>query len=169
MGEVVTSARAIDEQTMRELYEYNINFVDEDFGPTSKKRKAEAPQNWAGSTVRLMLQLMFNTAMLVLLRFEEVLRITWNDVEFQYYHPRRLRRVRLMLPFRKTHQYGGIVPFYLYENPSRPWMCPVRLWAAWWTRCRELNVNMNGYMFRKKIGRDGISISPHDAMVGSSY
>jgi len=71
-GEVVTSARAIDEQTMKDLHEYNTNFVDEDFGPASKKRKAEAPQNWAGSTTRIMLQLMFITAMLVLLRFEEV-------------------------------------------------------------------------------------------------
>lgn len=159
---------------MKELHEYNTNFVDEDFGPTSKKRKAEAPQNWAGSATRIMLQLMFITAMLVLLRFEEVLRITWNDVQFQHdeHHPRRLRRVRLMLPFRKTHQYGGasvrsfrnlkfltpahptlgILPFYLYENSEKHWMCPVRAWAAWWQQCRKLNLDMNGYVFRKKMG-----------------
>ncbi|KAG1896031.1 uncharacterized protein F5891DRAFT_1130407 [Suillus fuscotomentosus] len=131
-GEVVTSACAMDEQTMRELYEYNINFIDEDF-------------------VRLMLQLMFVTAMLLLLQFEEVLHITWSDVQFEYYQPRQ-RRIRLMLPFRKTHQYGGIVPFFLYENPNKPWMCPVRAWAAWWHHCRHLGLNMNGYVFRKKNG-----------------
>lgn len=98
---------------MKELHKYNTNFVDEDFGPTSKKRKAEAPQSWAGSTTRIMLQLMFITAMLVLLRFEEVLRITWSDVQFQYHHPRH--RVRLMLPFRKTHQYGGAATRF-FEN-----------------------------------------------------
>ncbi|KAG0694256.1 hypothetical protein DFH29DRAFT_985313 [Suillus ampliporus] len=152
-----------------ELYEHNINFIDNDLGPTSKKRKAQAPQNWAGSTTRLMLQLMFNTAMLVLLRFEEVLRITWNDVQFEHCQPQHVRRVRLMLPFRKTHQYGGIVPFYLYENREKPWMCPVRLWAAWWWCCRELNIDMNGYMFRKKMGRDGVSASPHDAMTADSF
>jgi hypothetical protein len=180
-GEVVTSARAMDEQTMKELYEYNINFANEDLGPTSNKRKAEAPQSWAGSTVRLMLQLMFVTAMLLLLRFEEVLRITWSDVQFEYYQPRQ-RRIRLMLPFRKTHQYGGqfrrkfpaffsdspnagIVPFFLYENPNKPWMCPVRAWAAWWYHCRCLGLDMNGYVFRKKMGRDGVSANPHDGMV----
>ncbi|KAG1873454.1 hypothetical protein C8R48DRAFT_455825 [Suillus tomentosus] len=167
-GEVVTSARAMDEQTMRELYEYNINFIDEDFGPTSNKRKIEAPQSWAGSTVRLMLQLMFVTAMLLLLRFEEVLRITWSDVQFEYYQPRR-RRIRLMLPFRKTHQYGGIVPFFLYENPDKPWMCPVRAWAAWWHHCRRLGLNMNGYVFRKKMGRDGVSANAHDGMTADSF
>lgn len=47
-------------------------------------------------------------------------------------------------------------------------MCPVRAWAAWWQQCQELNLDMNGYVFRKKMGRDGISTSPHDAMVSSS-
>lgn len=180
-GEVVTSARAMDEQTMKELYEYNVNFTNEDFGPTSNKWKAKAPQSWAGSTVRLMLQLMFITAMLLLLRFEEVLRITWSDVRFEYYQPRR-RRIRLMLPFHKTHQYGGqfriisavliydspnagIVPFFLYQNPEKPWMCPVHAWAAWWHHCRYLGLDMNGYVFRKKMGRDGVSVNPHDGMV----
>ncbi|KAG1871447.1 hypothetical protein F4604DRAFT_2014217 [Suillus subluteus] len=167
-GEVVTSARAMDEQTMKELYEYNVNFANEDFGPTLNKRKAEAPQNWAGSSVRLMLQLMFVTAMLLLLRFEEVLRITWSDVRFEYYQPRR-RRIRLMLPFCKTHQYGGIVPFFLYENPEKPWMCPVRAWAAWWHHCRYLGLDMNGYVFRKKMGQDGVSANPHDGMTADSF
>jgi hypothetical protein len=88
-GEVVTSACAMDKQTMKELYEYNVNFTNEDFGPTSNKQKAEAPQSWAGSSVRLMLQLMFVTTMLLLLWFEEVLHITWSDVQFEYYQPWR--------------------------------------------------------------------------------
>ncbi|KAG1885269.1 hypothetical protein F4604DRAFT_1676642 [Suillus subluteus] len=96
-----------------------------------------------------MLQLMFITAMLLLLRFEEVLCITWSDVQFEYYQPRR-RRIRLMLPFRKTHQYGGIVPFFLYENPEKPWMCPVRAWAAWWHHY-------------------GVSANPHDGMTADSF
>jgi integrase len=174
----------MDEQTVKELYQFNVNFISDDFGPMSKKRKAESPQSWAGSTVRLMLQLMFITAMLLLLRFDEVLRITWSDIHFEHYQPRR-RRIRLMLPFRKTHQYGGkpttgnevplltcsiagIVPFYLYENPDKPWMCPVRAWAAWWYHSRQLGLNMNGYVFRKKMGRNSVSASPHDAMVSHS-
>jgi len=76
----------MDEQTVKELYQFNVNFVSDDFGPMSKKRKVESPQSWAGSTVRLMLQLMFITAMLLLLRFDEVLRITWSDVHFEHYH-----------------------------------------------------------------------------------
>jgi hypothetical protein len=45
---------------------------------------------------------------------------------------------------------AGIVPFFLYENPEKPWMCPVRAWAAWWHHCRYLGLDMNGYVFRKK-------------------
>ncbi|KAG1758411.1 hypothetical protein EDD22DRAFT_850028 [Suillus occidentalis] len=86
-GEVVMSACAMDEQTMKELYEYNVNFTNEDLGPTPNKQKAEAPQSWAGSTVRLMLQLMFVTVMLLLLWFEEILCIMWSDVQFKYYQP----------------------------------------------------------------------------------
>jgi hypothetical protein len=44
-------------------------------------------------------------------------------------------------------------------------MCPVRAWAAWWHHCRYLGLDMNGYVFRKKMGRDGVSANPHDGMV----
>jgi integrase len=99
-----------------------------EYGPTSRKRKAENPSEWAGFSLRMMLYLLYLLSMLCLLRYDEALRITWADVTFQVqdllienhwldvtpelftkqvnYRPAHFR-VKLELPFRKTHQYGG--------------------------------------------------------------
>ncbi|KAJ7825671.1 hypothetical protein B0H14DRAFT_2820105, partial [Mycena olivaceomarginata] len=100
-GEVVTSARAMDEPTMKKLWTYNTGFPVESstsYGSTSK-------------SVSKNIQ-----------KIGPALRITWQDVTFDM--ETGVLRIRLDLPFRKTHQNGGITPFYLYANPDRPWMCP---------------------------------------------
>jgi hypothetical protein len=78
-----------------------------------------------------MLYLLYLVSFLCLLRFDEALRITWPDVTFQVKDPMLKDhwidttpdllpqpeggsnatnfRVRLMLPFRKTHQHGGML------------------------------------------------------------
>ncbi|KAJ6622750.1 hypothetical protein B0H10DRAFT_2174975 [Mycena sp. CBHHK59/15] len=143
-GEVVTSARAMDEPTMK-------NFESSSsYGSTSKKRRHEHPEDWAGHSVRMMLQLLYIVSMLCLLRYDEALRITWQDVQLEQLEHGVLR-VRLDLPFRKTHQNGGITPFYLYANPDKPWMLP------------------SGFIFRKKVGRNGWSIIPSEGMSTDSF
>jgi hypothetical protein len=122
------SARAMDEPTLKRLWEFAWSTEQKEYGPTSRKRKAENPSEWAGFSLRMMLYLLYLLSMLCLLRYDEALRITWADVTFQVqdllienhwldvtpelftkqvnYRPAHFR-VKLELPFRKTHQYGG--------------------------------------------------------------
>jgi integrase len=98
----------MDEPTMKKLWTYNTGFPVESstsYGSTSKKRKQEHPEDWAGHSIRMMLQLLYIVSMLCLLRYDEALRITWQDVTFDM--ETGVLRIRLDLPFRKTHQNGG--------------------------------------------------------------
>lgn len=103
-GEQATSARAMDEDVLKQLYEYNTAFQDEE-GPSTRKRKAERPENWGGSSLRIMLIFIYLLAFLCLLRFDEVLRIQWDWITPESY--KGGMRLKLTLPFQKTHQYGG--------------------------------------------------------------
>jgi hypothetical protein len=91
---------------MKRLWEYNMTFPKDEYGPTSRKRKFEHPEDWGGSVIRIMLQLLFLVSMLCLLRYDEALHIMWGDVHFETLM-NGVQRVRLDLPFRKTHQNGG--------------------------------------------------------------
>jgi len=51
-----------------------------------------------------MLQCIYTIAFLCLLRFDEVLRIQLKDIEVV---DKLKGHIKLVLPFRKTHQYGG--------------------------------------------------------------
>jgi hypothetical protein len=76
----------MDEPTMKKLWTYNTQFPVENstnYGPTSKKRKQEHPEDWAGHSFRGMLQLLYIVSMLCLLRYDEALRITWQDVKLE--------------------------------------------------------------------------------------
>lgn len=129
-GEVVTSARAMNEMTMKALWQFVAGTEQEEAGPLSRKRKAEDPTEWTGLNIRRMLYLLYLVSMLCLLRYDEALHITWADVTFQVrdsatgpdehwldatpdlikkslsFKPEDFR-ILLNLPFRKTHQYGG--------------------------------------------------------------
>ncbi|KAG2152453.1 hypothetical protein BD769DRAFT_1624030 [Suillus cothurnatus] len=159
-GETVTSARAMDEPTLKGLWVFNCAAERNEHVRISRKRKAEHPEDWGGFLIRMMLYLLYLVSFLCLLRFDEALRITWHDVKFQVKDP-LLKvfnqgifkgsdfRVRLMLPFRKTASTWWYVP----------WMCPVRAFAVWWLLASQNNDHLDGYVFRKKVGSDGSSES----------
>lgn len=94
----------MDDDTLRQLYEFNISF-QEDEGPDSRKRKAKRPENWAGHSIRIMLTLIYILSFLCLLRFDEVLNIKWSWIKLEIYKGKN--RIKLSLPYRKTHQFGG--------------------------------------------------------------
>ena len=73
---------------------------------TSRKRKAEQPELWAGYRIRIMLHLIYVIATLCLLRHDEGLRIMWTDITLDASSTGR-KRITIRLPFRKTSQYGG--------------------------------------------------------------
>lgn len=71
---------------MIKLWAYNTQFSvksSTSYGSTSKKRKKEHPENWAGHSVRMMLQLLYIFSMLCLLRYDEALRTTWQNVKLE--------------------------------------------------------------------------------------
>lgn len=104
-GKVVTSARAMDHEMMHALWEFNSNF-SQSSERAPRKRKAEDSTDWAGYNVRQMLQALYIVSMLCLLRYNEALRIMWSDIELLKVRNKHV--VRLSLPFRKTHQNGGM-------------------------------------------------------------
>ncbi|KAJ8080118.1 hypothetical protein PM082_016946 [Marasmius tenuissimus] len=103
-----------------------------DLKPFEKQsREGSDPKAWGGPRLRRLLHLAFVLAFLCLLRVDEVLNIRMQDIQLlkdedgQYY-------IQLMLPFRKTNQFGKIKPFYLHEMPSDLMhLCPIRAFAEW--------------------------------------
>ncbi|KAG1863694.1 hypothetical protein F4604DRAFT_1882172 [Suillus subluteus] len=144
-GEAVTSAWAMDEATMKHLWDFLWATPHKEYGPTSCKRKAENPAEWVGFVICSMLLLLYLVSMICLLRYDEALRITWADITFQ------------------------IAPFYVYADEQHPWMCLVRTFAVWWMLARERYENLDGFIFRKKIGTDSISVNPTDGMISNAF
>jgi len=73
----------------------------------SRQRHLDNPEqgNWGGAKLRMMLQCIYTIAFLCLLRFDEVLQIELKNIDVV---DKFKGHIKLTLPFRKTHQYGGI-------------------------------------------------------------
>jgi hypothetical protein len=101
---------------LRRLYEKNKSvLIQHDLVRMRKFENVEDVQ-WGGGRLRLMLQCIYTIAFLCLLRFDEVLRIQLKDIEVI---DKEKGHIKLTLPFRKTHQYGGMSPFrYLRVQKS---------------------------------------------------
>lgn len=93
------------------LYHFNHlenNWKIRQVAPVQRQNGHDASQNedqihrWGGGRTRRLLQAAYTIAFLCLLRFDEVLKIQAQDIQF--ISP---TCVRLMLPFRKTDQFGG--------------------------------------------------------------
>lgn len=146
-----------------------------------KNMKAEA---WGGYVVRAFLQAIYITSMLCLLRSDEALTIRWGDIDFEPTEDGSIR-MKLQLPFRKTHQTGGtsryrdsllhlfdtctgVIPFYLYPNHGTPWLCPIRAWQVLWGLMEKKKLEYKGYVFRKKHGFNNFSRDEGDRMVSTN-
>lgn len=104
-GETVTSARAIDETTLKSLWRNNLSTPEVD--GNRKKRGEKDPTLWTGRNIRVMLWLLYIISFLCLLRYDEALHIMWSDVILTEVRT-GVYRLELRLAFRKTHQYGGM-------------------------------------------------------------
>jgi hypothetical protein len=102
-----------------------------------------------------------------LLRVDEVLKIEMHHIEFI-----SDTKIKLTLPFRKTHQFGckpgilhlqffflneygtGIKPFYLHmQAEDQAHLCPIRALAEW---IKVSNIN-KGYLLRKIWSGDRVA------------
>lgn len=114
---------------MKHFWDFAWATPRKEYGPMSHKWKAENPAEWAGFVIRMMLLLLYLVSMICLLHYDKALRITWADITFQVkdnviednwldtstdlflqdtttFRPADFC-VKLELPFRKMHQYGG--------------------------------------------------------------
>ncbi|KAF8128265.1 DNA breaking-rejoining enzyme [Boletus edulis] len=93
----------------------------------------------------LLLHSVYTLAFICLLRVDEVLNIQAHHIQHDCL-PGEQPRMVLTLPFRKTHQYGGIEPFVLYPlHEKEIHLCPVRAYAKW---VKHSGIN-SGYIFRR--------------------
>ncbi|KAH7904261.1 DNA breaking-rejoining enzyme [Hygrophoropsis aurantiaca] len=149
-GETAVSARAITPEILAELYHLNHqpeNWDIKEWQPGSRKQ-GEA-STWGGGRARRLLGAAYAISFMCLLRFDETLKIQHHDITFIGDNC-----IKLMLPFRKTAQYGCIEPFYLYVlDEHEAHICPVRALGDW-VRASKSNT---GYVFRKIMSGDRVS------------
>lgn len=107
----------ISQSDLRALYDYNNN-------PSRWLKEKE--HAWGGSTKRKALQAIYTIAFLCLLRADEVLKIKFEHITFG--EENHVAFMKLTLPFRKTHQFGGMDfltisffygQYYLYHHMCR--------------------------------------------------
>jgi hypothetical protein len=112
-----------------------------------------------------MLQCIYIISFLCLLRFDEVLKIQAHHLEVV---EEASGQIRLTLPFRKTHKFGGnlilpfkvdtndlleVKPFYFHHDPKERHMDPIHAILRWMELC-EIK---EGYIFRRFTVDDRIS------------
>jgi hypothetical protein len=103
-GEVPQSVRWITSDILEKLHAKNSSYEVQRLARIKQKDDLENSE-WAGARQRRMLQCIYSIAFLCLLRFDEVLRIQLKDIEVM---DKLKGQIKLTLPFRKTHQFGGI-------------------------------------------------------------
>ncbi|RPD70261.1 hypothetical protein L226DRAFT_547851 [Lentinus tigrinus ALCF2SS1-7] len=168
-GQTVTSARAIDERTIRAMWEFNEAFPQAvSHQQFSREWKADHPEYWGGHNTRVMIHCLNVIAFLCLLRYDEALHIQWHHITVEDLGNKTFT-MRIELPFRKTHQNGGCAPFVLYSNHNKPWMSAVKAFARWSDICKKLKIPREGYVFRKRVRFDDFSVKPDDAMTSEAF
>jgi hypothetical protein len=172
---------------MKKLYDFNHqpelwgtinkdgNFISP---PPLSKDHPNAWNGKGGARARRALQAMYTIAFICLLRSDEVLKINRTHIT---YLDDGTDGIILTLPFRKTHQGGGVLflslaftnliklsfllgikPFYLYPLPEEEaHLCPVRALSEW-VVASEIT---SGNMFRKFSSNDRPSSEEFSNMV----
>ncbi|EEB89550.1 hypothetical protein MPER_12335, partial [Moniliophthora perniciosa FA553] len=129
-GETPTSSRAITEEDIRLMYNVTRAPIQEVKSIPSKPRKDRNPSDWGGHRLFRQVHFIYVISFICLLRIDEALKIRANDIDISYDKHGIL--MTLTLPFRKTHQFGDIKPFYLREFPEElKHLCPVRAYMEW--------------------------------------
>ncbi|KAF9026372.1 hypothetical protein BDZ89DRAFT_952957 [Hymenopellis radicata] len=133
-GETATSARAITASTLQKLFLFNL-----------KAEKDGANDDWCGPSLRVCLHAIYTLATVCLLRIDEVLKIQAHDISWEH-DDANVPSLVLRLNFRKTHQFGGKVPFIIRLFPAfMIHLCPVRALVRWISRSGITS----GFLFRK--------------------
>ncbi|CAA7260796.1 unnamed protein product [Cyclocybe aegerita] len=142
----MTSLRT-QKEILEDLYDFNHHPENWDLKAYVPGSHSERPSlhQWGGPLACRALGAIYTVAFLCLLRSNEVLKICCKHVEFHK------DGMTLTLPFRKTHQDGGIEPFVLHAlHEEEAHLCPVRALAEW----IDASKITSGYIFRKIVMDD---------------
>ena len=99
------SSRAVNPELLKMLMDFNRlaeNWTIQRYAPSQRTGIGGDARKWGGRARRL-LHAIYLIAFWCLLRFDEVLKIQFHDLEV--ISP---SCIKLTLPFRKTHQFGGM-------------------------------------------------------------
>ncbi|KAJ7606583.1 hypothetical protein DFH06DRAFT_1019210, partial [Mycena polygramma] len=161
-GEATTSARAVTQDIIYHLYMHNITgnrLVRKQSYPPGE------PKKWDGPLARRMAFVAYLLMLTCLLRVDEVIKIQAHDLTLDHEHcgPEHDHcAVTLMLPFRKTHQFGDIKPFKMYLLPKyQAHLCVVRAYARYLIESKI----QRGYLFRNILAGDSIDINKNEPIV----
>ena len=153
---------------MKKIYDFNHQPNNWDLKPVEfyRKRKGKNVNTWGGGRAHRLLQAAYILSFLCLLRIDEVLKIEMHHIKFI-----SDTKIKLTLPFRKTHQFGGrlvifciasllskhdvgIKPFYLHmQAEDEAHLCPIRALAEW-VQVSRIN---KGYLFRRIWSGDRVA------------
>jgi hypothetical protein len=88
---------------LKRIYDFNHQPEYWNLKPVGfyRKGKGKNINNWGGGRARRLLHAAYVIAFLCLLRIDEVLKIEMHHIEFI-----SDTKIKLTLPFRKTHQFG---------------------------------------------------------------
>jgi hypothetical protein len=99
------SSRAVNPELLKALSDFNRMpqyWTIKSYAPQPRSGTGRDLQNWGGGRARRLLQAIYTLAFWCLLRFDEVLKIQFQDMEVI-----SSTCIKLTLPFRKTDQFGG--------------------------------------------------------------
>ncbi|KAI9341899.1 hypothetical protein BDR26DRAFT_290905 [Obelidium mucronatum] len=162
VGDISASVRSISAADMKKIHTYLTTDNSTRLQPTETRHPL-------GDAISAELYLAFLVAFLCLLRSEEVLAIQSSNIRVQVCRKgeREFRyigdavreatsegqtltfsedefRLEIMLVTRKTHQEGGIKPYYLWMDRSDPHLCAVTAYFRWLS---FLGPEHNGHLF----------------------
>jgi hypothetical protein len=100
------SSRAVTAELLKAMSDFNHlpeNWIIMPYSPQSRLSQQRNLRNWGGGRVRRLLHAIYTVSFWCLLRFDEVLKIQFHDLEVV-----SRTCIKLIVPFRKTDQFGGM-------------------------------------------------------------
>ncbi|TRM57293.1 DNA breaking-rejoining enzyme [Schizophyllum amplum] len=144
-GEATSSSRAMTTYILSRLHVQNLR----DYAVVMVRTVISPIVNGVENLKPRLLQCAYTLSFICLLRIDEVLQIQMQDLTWN-----KDGSIDLRLPFRKTHQYGKILPFPLWEfEQDEAAICPVRALCEW----LQASKIRTGYLF-PRLTTNGLQV-----------
>ncbi|KAJ7270890.1 hypothetical protein C8J57DRAFT_1065078, partial [Mycena rebaudengoi] len=147
-GETSQSVTAITPDIIERMYQYSTSNNRSEIRPY-ETAMTFPDDEWGSPRRRIQVHAIMLIAMWCLLRSDEVVRITFDDLCFCVVDPQDPDGppyIELRLKWRKTSPFGWIKPFRIYMlGAEDAWFCPVRALANWINVCGPVKT---GPLFR---------------------